>query len=58
VRLDVASVDRVRRGMEVPGPGLAPATPLARLLTPQGELAAIGRPGSRPGVLHPVVVVM
>jgi tRNA pseudouridine55 synthase len=58
VRLDPAALERVGRGQEVPAPGLAAATPLARLLAPDGALAAIGRPGSRPGVLHPVVVVM
>jgi tRNA pseudouridine55 synthase len=58
VRLDPAALERVGRGQEVTAPGLAAATPLARLLAPDGALAAIGRPGSRPGVLHPVVVVM
>jgi tRNA pseudouridine55 synthase len=58
VRLDPAALERVGRGQEVPAPGLAASTPLARLLAPDGALAAIGRPGSRPGVLHPVVVVM
>lgn len=58
VQLDAATVERVRRGQEVPAAGVAPETALARLVAPGGGLAAIGRPGSRPGVLHPVVVVM
>jgi tRNA pseudouridine55 synthase len=58
VRLDAITLERVRRGLEVAAPGLAPLAPLARLLTPEGVLAAIGRPGSRPGLLHPVVVLM
>jgi tRNA pseudouridine55 synthase len=58
VRLDEATVERVRRGLEVPAAGLAQGTPLARILAPGGALAAIGRPGSRPGLLHPIVVLM
>jgi tRNA pseudouridine55 synthase len=58
VRLDVASVERVRRGQDVPGGGAAAGVPLARLLTPEGTLAAIAGPGDRPGFLHPLVVLM
>jgi hypothetical protein len=58
VRLDDATVERVRRGQEVVAEGVPAGTSLARLLTPAGALAAVAGPGSRPGVLHPVVVLM
>ena len=57
VRLDARLVERVRRGQDVPA-ALATDTPFARLLTPEGGLAAIAEPGDAPGVLHPVVVLM
>jgi tRNA pseudouridine55 synthase len=58
VRLDATLVERVRRGQDVPAGSLAAGAPFARLLTPEGELAAIAEPGGAPGVLHPVVVLM
>jgi tRNA pseudouridine55 synthase len=58
IRLDDALVERVRRGQDVPAGGLPPGEPFARLLTPEGQLAAVAAPGDTPGALHPVVVLM
>jgi tRNA pseudouridine55 synthase len=58
VELDAALVDRVRRGQDVPAGSLAAGTTFARLITPEGGLAAIAEPGDAPGILHPVVVLM
>jgi tRNA pseudouridine55 synthase len=58
VRLDPRTVERVRRGQDVDGAVVPAGTTLARLLTPEGALAAIARPGAVAGALHPIVVLM
>jgi len=58
VRLDAASVERVRRGQDVPAGSVTLQTGYARLLAPDGTLAAVAVPAAVPGALHPVVVVM
>ncbi len=62
VRLDELAARRAGHGNEVTlpdgadGPALA-AAPAVRLFDPDGKLLAIARPGERPGVLHPAVVL-
>ncbi len=62
VRLDEAAARRAGHGNEVGladgavDPALSGAAHV-RLLAPDGSLLAIARPGGRPGVLHPAVVL-
>ncbi len=62
VRLDELTARRAGHGNEVSLPGGAvdpalAAAPAVRLFDPAGRLLAIARPGGRPGVLHPAVVL-
>ncbi len=55
VVLDEAGAEKAAHGNEIPAP-VAALGPV-RLLTPDGRLLAIARPGGRPGFLHPAVVL-
>lgn len=62
VRLDEAGARRAGHGNEVTVPAGASDPALVgasavRLFAPDGSLLAIARPGGRPGVLHPAVVL-
>jgi len=56
-----ANLERLKNGVEM-APGdllapLAPLPPLVRLLSPEGDLVGLSRPGKTPGFLHGWVVL-
>jgi tRNA pseudouridine55 synthase len=60
VVLNEDAIRRARHGADVAWPGEAPEPPpeRVRLMAPDGSLIAVAEPAERPGVLHPVVVLM
>lgn len=58
LRLDAATATRARHGADLPMPqDWTAVPPLVRLLDGQGGLLGLAVPASRPGLLHPAVVV-